>query len=78
MDVFVGVFDTGAEDKIVQDALGVFEVAFGSNESTNGSAMKVVAISGKSQLKLVDLAVNIFSPSFRNGGVKSGLFFEFF
>ena len=52
------------------------EVAFGSNESVNGSAMKVVAIFGKSELKFVDFSVDVFTPSFRNGSVKSSFLFE--
>ena len=62
----------------MQNAFGAAEVAFGSNESANGSAIKVVAIFGKSELKLVNFAVDVLTPSFRNGRVKSSFFFELF
>ena len=77
-NILVNVLDISAKDEIVQNMFGTFKIAFGSEEGANSSAMKIVAIRGKSQLKFVNFAVNVLTPNFRNGSVKSSLFFEFF
>ena len=49
-NILVNVINVSAEDEILQNGFSVFEVAFIGEENANGSAMKVVTISGKSPL----------------------------
>ena len=77
-DVFVSVRSVSADNEIMQNALGSVEVAFSGNESANSGAIKVMTIGGKNLLKFKNFKVDAFAPSFRNGRVKSSLFFKFF